>query len=166
MRARIVVIAIVVLAAVGGSSAGTASTAVGPTLRSFDGCPSFLAYAKRQALPLVGPYGIGGGALGIGITVPPSAARDAVAGAKAAGEPEFSATNVQEEGVDEPDLVKTNGRTLFVASAGGVSAFDVRSPRVHPLSTVALDSGGTRELLLHGTRLIVFGQGAPTPIPI
>src|SRR5262245_49730188 len=158
--------ALVVVCAAALGSAVAAPSAARDRLRAFDGCPSFLAYARQHALPLVGPYGIGGSVLGIGISVPPSAARDAVAGARAAGEPEFSGTNVQEDGVDEPDLVKTNGRTLFVVSPRGISAFDVRSPRARPLATLQLDDAWIHELLLHGTRLIVLGQGAPIPIPV
>ena len=163
--AFVTLVAVVVAAL--GTTAGAAPSAAGHRLRAFDGCPSFLSYARQHALPLVGPYGIGGGVLGIGVAVPPNAARDAIAGAKAGTEPEFSGTNVQEEGVDEPDLVKTNGRTLFVSSGNGVSAFDVRSSRPRLLGSVSLDNPSTRELLLRGDRLIVLGQGGfGGPIPV
>ena len=163
MRLRAGLFAIGLLVAAGVAFVGSsADAAPGTRLRAFDGCPSFLDYVKRQALPLVGPYGLQGGAIGI----PVGAARDAVAGAKGGTETDFSGTNVQEEGVDEPDMVKTDGRTLFVASGGRISALDVRSGRPRTLGTLSLDKGWTHELLLHGNRLLVLSQGTPGPIAI
>ena len=71
---------------------------------------------------------------------------------------------MQEEGVDEPDLVKTDGRTLFVVSDGRVSALDVRSRRPKLLGSLRLDAGWAHELLLDRSRLIVLSQGTPMPI--
>ena len=135
-------LAIAALVALGASAAAGAVTAPGPAsarLRAFDSCPSFLAYVRKEALPLVGPWGLGGGVTGIG-AVPPGAARDAVAGAPGAAT-DFSGTNVQEQGVDEPDLVKTDGRTLFVVSNARVSAFDVRSRRPKLVASLRLEKG-------------------------
>jgi hypothetical protein len=163
MRLRLGLFAIGLLVAAGVAFVvSTADAASGNRLRAFDGCPSLLDYLKRQALPLVGPYGLQGGAIGI----PVGAARDAAPGAKAGTDDDFSGTNVQEEGVDEPDMVKTDGRTLFVASGGRISAVDVRSGRPRTLGTLSLDKGWTHELLLHGNRLLVLSQGTPGPIPI
>jgi len=166
MRGRLGVLVLAVGAALGASVAGASVGAGGPAaarLTAFDGCPAFLAYVRKQALPLVGPFGLGGG-VGIAVGAPPSAARDAVAGSPGA-EPEFSGTNVQEEGVDEPDLVKTDGRTLFVASGGVVSALDVRAggrPRL--VDTLRLDRGAD-ELLLDGGHLLVVSRGV-VAIPV
>jgi uncharacterized secreted protein with C-terminal beta-propeller domain len=164
MRARL--LAVAVLAALGGATVGAATTATSAgalRLRAFDGCPAFLAYVRRQALPLVGPYGIQG-MPGVAMRMPPVAARGAVAG-PAASQVEFSGTNVQEDGVDEPDLVKTDGRTLFVASGGRIDAVDVRGRRPRVLGTLQLDTGPSHELLLRGGRLLVLSQIA-TAIPI
>ena len=38
---------------------------------------------------------------------------------------DYSGTNVQEEGVDEPDLVKTDGKTVFAVWNGRLNAVDV-----------------------------------------
>ncbi len=168
MRIRPRLLALVVLVALAVSAGSAATTTASPSpsrLRAFDGCPSFLAYVRRQALPLVGPWGIGGGVVGIGATAPPAAARGSVVGAPAS-DADFSGTNVQEEGVDEPDLVKTNGRTLFVVSDGRVSSLDVRSRRPKLLDSLPLASGFAHELLLHGGQLLVLSQGSPTPIPV
>ena len=157
-------LAAVVLAGLAAAAApGARPGGAGAGLRSFDGCPSFLSYVRQQALPLVGPYGLGGGSLGMG-ALPPAAARGERLSAPAT--PEFSGTNVQEQGVDEPDLVKTNGRTLFVVASGKVTAVDVRGARPRALSAVRLAAGWQHELLLHDDRLLVLSQGSGLPLPI
>ena len=117
MRARLGLLGLALATGVGASVAGASVSAGGPAaarLTAFDGCPSFPAYVRKQALPLVGPWGLGG-VVGIAAGAP-EAARGAVAGSPDGDG--YSRTNVQEEGVDEPDLVKTDGRTLFVATDG------------------------------------------------
>jgi hypothetical protein len=166
MRVRLGLLGLALAAGVGASVAGASVGAAGgpaaARLTAFDGCPSFLAYVRKQASPLVGPWGLGG-VVGIAAGAP-GAARDAVAGAPA-GDAEHSGTNVQEEGVDEPDLVKTDGRTLFVASGGRVSALDLRGGRPRLVGTLRLDRGAD-ELLLEDGHLLVLSRGAAGPIPI
>ena len=54
---------------------------------------------------------------------------------------DFSGTNVQEEGVDEPDIVKTNGNTLFAVANGKLNAVDVSGAKPRLLDTLKLDPG-------------------------
>ena len=72
---------------------------------------------------------------------------------------DFSGTNVQEEGVDEPDLVKTDGKTLFALGNGSLRAVDVSGLRPRLLDSLALDRSSGHELLLHGDRLLVLSRG-------
>jgi hypothetical protein len=131
----------------------------------FEGCDQLLTYYQANALEVVGPWGLGGGGHW------PMAAEDSVGGADsaAAGDgsggvprsaaPEHSSTNVQEEGVDEADIVKTDGRVIVTAVNGTVRIVDVASEKV--VSTVRMPgrSGATAaELLLHGSTLVVLGQ--------
>src|SRR5919106_1249093 len=69
---------------------------------------------------------------------------------------DFSGTNVQEEGVDEPDMVKTDGNTLYAVGNGRLNAVDVRTPTPRLLDTLQLDARLSHELLLHGDRLLVL----------
>ena len=73
-------------------------------------------------------------------------------------EADFSGTNLQEEAVDEPDVVKTDGRLLLGVAAGVLHVVDARSAR--SLATLDLpgDPGG-EELLLRGSRAIVISRG-------
>ena len=162
MRVRAGVLAIGVLAGCAAMAGAATDAATAPVsrLRAFDGCPEFRAYVARQALPLVGPYGLDGTFAGARVgPLPPSAVGDTV-GRTAADA--FSGTNVQEEGVDEPDLVKTNGRHAFVVIGDRVRAVDVRArPRL--VGTLRLARGGSNELLLHGDRLLVLSRVAMLP---
>ena len=80
---------------------------------------------------------------------------------------DFSGTNVQEEGVDEPDIVKTDGNTLFAVANGKLNAVDVSGAKPRLLDTLELDPGLSHELLLHGDRLLVLSRGGywAEPLP-
>jgi uncharacterized secreted protein with C-terminal beta-propeller domain len=152
-------LAILVAAALGAtsdrSSAETAregSAAKAGRLVAFSSCPDLLRYSKSQAVRFVGPYGLGGAVAVRG--APVDAAREA---APRQGV-DFSGTNVQEEGVDEPDLVKTDGNTLYAVASGKLNAVDVAGSKPRLLDTLKLDPGQSHELLLHGDRLLVLSR--------
>ncbi|MER5457394.1 beta-propeller domain-containing protein [Micromonospora sp. NPDC002389] len=93
-------------------------------LVSFDSCADALTELRTAAAASVGPYGFGGGwrtfsdrggAMGAGDVAKGAEALPAPTGAA----PEHSTTNNHEVGVDEPDLVKTDGRRI-VTTTGGV----------------------------------------------
>ena len=87
MRVRLGLLGLALAAGLGASVAGASVSARQPAtarLTAFDGCPAFLAYVRKQALPFVGPWGLVG-AVGIAAGTPPRAARDAVAGSAARG---------------------------------------------------------------------------------
>src|SRR5688572_31115484 len=94
-------------ALVGTADRSGAETAKTPRLAAFGSCGQLLSYAKSNASRFVGPYGLGSPFLRGGIE---TTTRAADAGAPKQGV-DFSGTNVQEEGVDEPDIVKTDGNT-------------------------------------------------------
>ncbi len=154
--ALLAALAVVAAASVGGTTARSAPDASKPRLTSFSSCGQLLGYAKAQAKRFVGPYGLGGGRPGIEATA--STANPARAAAPVQGV-DFSGTNVQEEGVDEPDLVKTDGKTLFAVANGKLRAVDVGGLRPRLLDSLALEPGQSHELLLHGDRLLVLSRG-------
>ena len=153
--ALLAALAVVVAAAVGGTTAGTAAPeASKPRLTAFGSCGQLLGYAKTQTKRFVGAYGFGVFGRGaIETAAPVARAAAPVQGV------DFSGTNVQEEGVDEPDLVKTNGKTLFAVANGSLRAVDVSGLRPRLLDSLELDRASTHELLLHGDRLLVLSRG-------
>ena len=77
--------------------------------------------------------------------------------ARVAGQ-DVSDTNVQVAGVDEPDLVETDGRRLFTISEGRLTVLDVSRGAPQLLSTVDLPRPGEPQMLLDGNRLLLLGH--------
>ena len=150
-------LAVVVAAAAGGTTARSAPEAAGKTrLTAFGTCGQLLGYAKGQMKRFVGPYGYGGLPPGVVETALPAAGARAATPVQGV---DFSGTNVQEEGVDEPDLVKTNGKTLFAVANGSLRAVDVSGLRPRLLDSLPLERALSHELLLHGDRLLLLSRG-------
>ena len=171
----------------GAAGAGGSDTAIAPVpqgaaqLTTFSSCDELLAYFQQEALERVGPYGLGAGGVYFGDAqvAEESAAMDSAAGSSAAipapdsgvaqvAPPAFSGTNVQEEGVDEPDLVKTDGTIIVAVAQGRVRVVDAATAT--ELATIPLpaDAWG-HELLLAGTDLLILSTGSPPwggPIPL
>jgi hypothetical protein len=133
----------------------TEAGAAKPRLKAFESCTGLVGYARRNALrnarDLVAPRlppGTGG----------PEPVAAPVPQQEAAGE-DFSRTNVQEAGVDEPDVVKTDGRHLFAIARGALHAVDVRAAGLARVGRLALpEAAYGHELLLHGGRALVISR--------
>ena len=75
--------------------------------------------------------------------------------------PSFSSTNVVEDGVDEPDVVKTDGRHLVTISEQTLRVVDLTGPQ--PVEVGALDLGPSAwgsQLLVAGDRALVLSSSA------
>lgn len=84
-----------------------------------------------------------------------------------AAESSETGTNVQEAGVDEPDVVKTNGELLVRIEGGRLTTYDVSGATPERLGTVGVPGVDEGEILLVGTRVVVLdseesGVGEPT----
>ena len=134
-----------------------------PALRPVGNCDRLRAYLRRHREAIVGVGGIG---------VAPGMTADSAAGAEAAPQPPGdSPTNVQEEGVDEPDIVKTSGSTILSVDGTTLRAIDTSGQPPAPSGSVRLPRGPGQggsiagyELLVAGDRLLAigtsFGYGA------
>ncbi len=69
---------------------------------------------------------------------------------------EFSETNVQVTGVDEPDIVKTDGRRIITVSKGVLTVVDVTGAEPTVAGHVVLGETPDGELLLHDDRLLAI----------
>jgi hypothetical protein len=131
------------------------------SLTGFDACDDYLAHVQERALEIVTPWGLGdrwayevdgeemdaGDAEDdAGAPVPSEALVD--------GE-DFSGTNVQEVGVDEPDHVKTDGRTMYVVTHDRLQVVDVTGDEPAELASVEVREAWDAQLLLEGDRLLV-----------
>ena len=137
-------------------------------IERFTRCEDLLTYYQSNALERVGPYGIGSYGYGYGGEFAMAAdGDDSGSDAGSAGAPEHSSTNVQEEGVDEADLVKTDGRIIVTTITGTVQVVDVATEEV--ISTVRLPGqagSSAGELLLHGSTLVVLSQEWSRYVPV
>jgi uncharacterized secreted protein with C-terminal beta-propeller domain len=165
LRSRVALLAMSALV-LGAVAAPAPAARGGGRLVAFRSCADLLSYVRARATPLVTAYGLGQpGVVAVGPKGVPSAA-PAVGSTPQQGV-DYSGTNVQEAGVDEPDVVKTNGVTLFAVENGRLEAVDVRGPKPRLLDTLRLDNGWSHELLLSGTHLLVLSRGGywAQPLP-
>ncbi|MEM8618901.1 MAG: beta-propeller domain-containing protein [Actinomycetota bacterium] len=150
----------------------TASTAPPPSapdtpiglanLQFFGGCPALLEHMQTIAADRVTPWGLDGGYYGVspdsadGTVVETEEATDSSSADESAGVAgiDFSDTNVQEVGVDEGDVVETDGQHLYVAAPnGGVRIVDVEAAEI--VATLDVPEG-QHQLLLDDDRLAVI----------
>ncbi len=99
-----------------------------------------------------------------GAMATPEAGGDANGGGEYAPAPRHSETNTQVEGVDEADIVKTDGNFLYVLHGQAlevISAFPVSDLAIQ--SSVAIE-GRPLEMFLRGEQLVVFSAVDARPI--
>jgi hypothetical protein len=144
-------------------------------LVAFTSCDDALGKLKQAAKEYIGPYGFGTGGRAIagdagggfardGGAVPPAAAAE---GGKAnaepgpatgGGVPNYSGTNTHEVGVDEPDLVKTDGRRIITMSGGVLRVVDASMKQV--TGRLDLRDGPNDPLTWSGADLLLAGDRA------
>jgi Beta propeller domain len=141
------------------------------TLKAFGSCSRFVHYARRHALNELRTRGVPMPApLPLSSEPMKSEGAAPVQGDAPAAGQDFSTTNVQEAGVDEPDSVKTDGKTVYVAQNGRLFAIDAQSSPPKMLGSITID-GSDPQLLLAGDRLLVmsgepvyYDVGVPGPV--
>jgi len=168
----------------GQSSTGPSALSAGPSpLRSFQSvaqlqdfmaanAQSAQAYDSYGGAGLIGGPGLfPGGSLTVSTTSAVTMTETSAAGLSAqsaapsdSSTPSFTGTNVQVQGVDEPDIVKTDGTHLFVASTGSSNNSTVDILQAYPptsqavLSKLSL-SGQVVGIEIAQDRLMVIDQG-------
>jgi uncharacterized secreted protein with C-terminal beta-propeller domain len=95
----------------------------------------------------------------VGGVVPPTAAPVNTEAKTDSTVPDFSGTNTQEADVDEPDVIKTDGRRIFTVTDGTLRVID---PSGVVTGTLALD-GNEHRLLLRGNRVLVIANKGASP---
>lgn len=164
-------------------------------LQAFGACDEFLNHMKAEAVERVGPYGLegifGGGGRFFGpevdfamedeameesafdsadaVTSTSADAAGSLAAPQAAlneGE-DFSGTNNQVLGVDEPDIVKTDGNRIITVTENVIRVFSIDGADATQIGEITLDVY-PRELLLDGDRLLVMSDhyGGPVMMPV
>ena len=145
-------------------------------LRSFEDCSPLLNYLRAETVNRVGPYGLDDGprfgieplaaemeemAVDMDVAESATAADSGTSGRSDGGD--FSSTNVQVAGVDEPDIVKTDGNRILAVAQGQLHYVDVSGDQPQYLGSVDLvgesGSGWGQEIFIQGDRAMVFSTG-------
>lgn len=151
--------------AAAGASSHRAAAKVRP--RAFPSCAGLVRYARHHFAATDGvsarPLPVAGAPARTPTGAPAPAAGGATGGVS------FSTTNNQEDGVDEPDIAKTDGSTIFTVSGTTVYAVAVHGGTPRQVGSYALGTGSYgAQLLLRGSRLIVISGGGAGggPVPL
>jgi hypothetical protein len=129
--------------------------------RAFASCEAVGDYARKHALNIVEPGGL---PPRFGFAVegdtpdggPEPAPTSPQEGAVRDGDGvDYSTTNVQEEGVDEPDIVKSDGRHLYVMNGSTLYVFNVRTGEPKLVGSLELRGFG-HQLLISGDRVLAL----------
>ncbi|WP_248965894.1 beta-propeller domain-containing protein [Sphaerisporangium perillae] len=132
-------------------------------LVAYTSCDDMLEGLREATAKNVGPWGIGGGP----IYTATGRQADSLATAEAKSVPSYSTTNVHEAGVDEPDLVKTDGKRIITYAQGVLRVVDAETKKVTgTLRLVPKEQGwAPGNLLVHGDRaLVLFSGGGIIPL--
>ena len=142
---------------------------VSNALVPFDACESFLEYVISHGVDLVGPYGLDpffGGPIFARADGATTTAAAEGAGSDAGGEVAHSGTNVQVLGVDEPDMVKTDGERIVVLSEGVLIVADVTGPEPEVVGRLHLGDFSVQSLFLSGDTVLLFGSAWSPVMPL
>lgn len=151
------------------------------SLQPVDSCDDLRSWVADELAPRVGAYGFSDGGpiifeegvsvddgaelsadadAGVTAGAAPTAAPDA-ARAEEAPTGDYSDTNVQVEGVDEPDVVKTDGERILAVADGKLHLVSAADATV--VASVDLPDGMVdAEMLVAGDRVLVFANGGYT----
>ncbi|MFA5331476.1 MAG: beta-propeller domain-containing protein [Methanoregula sp.] len=77
-------------------------------------------------------------------------------------EPRYSTTNVQVHGVDEADIVKTNGTFIYAVTGNTLRIIDAYPADHAKMSSTLKFSGNPESLYLYGDRLVVITEESST----
>jgi uncharacterized secreted protein with C-terminal beta-propeller domain len=84
--------------------------------------------------------------------------------------PDYSTTNVQVAGVDEADIIKTDGKYIYIIARGKliiVNAYPANDAKI--LSTTLVSGFMPKEMFIDGDRLLLFGSSSveiPEPLNV
>ncbi len=167
----------------GGTGTGEFVRALTP----FADCSAFLEHVKAVARERVGPYGLEGAqthwlvddVVMEEMAPVASAAADSEGGGQnipsalpstgddsAEQDGSFTGTNVQELGIDEPDIIKTDGNRILVVSENRLGYVDISGDEPVLTDQITLPEGWGHELFFAGDRALLFTNSGSWEVPM
>lgn len=140
---------------------------VGAAFQTFSNCDDLLDYYITHALDIVGPYGLGGPMWMFARDgVETAAAEDSVGGGGDASSRSFTESNNQVTGVDEIDMVKTDGNRIYTVVDGVLRIGVVGDPGITIAGSLTFRDWWPQGMLLEGNTVLAVGQiwGGVTPL--
>jgi hypothetical protein len=134
-----------------------------------ESCDDLLSYYISRGVERVTPWGWDIGVIPLeGAVAEDSAASGARGAAPTVPQVDRAGssgtgTNVQEAGVDEPDVVKTNGELLVRVQDDEVTTYDLTGEAPGLLASLDLPDIEDAEILLAGDRVVAIGRDATIP---
>jgi uncharacterized secreted protein with C-terminal beta-propeller domain len=141
-------------------------------LVSFSSCDEFLSYVKGHGVEQVTAWGLPGQSWGMWLRDGVAVAMEGDAGGAAESAPapqagvDYSTTNLQTAGVDEPDIVKTDGRLMVALAQGKLFVLDVSGTTPVQRGSLVLDDVWVRDLVLSGDRALLLGDAGGGVMPL
>jgi hypothetical protein len=124
---------------------------------ALDTCDDLLDYYVSNALEIVGPYGLGGyGGPWYGTTEVMEDAAASNEGGGAVPPREYTDTNVQVQGVDEADIVKTDGFRIVTALDDHIRTWEVGDPGATNVGSLQLPFW-PQAMFLRGDTVVAIG---------
>ena len=143
---------------------------VNADLTATSSCEELLGWYVERGLERVTPYGWDSGMFYAMEDTAGGAADRATTSVGAPSVPQVdgatnngTGTNVQETGVDEADVVKTDGELLVRVQDDQLSTYDVTGDRPALLDTIDLPGIADAELLLVGQTVVAIGADSTAP---
>lgn len=132
-------------------------------LVEFDACEDFLDYVISHAVDIVGPYGLDPLVVwdrfgGMERAMAADEGATVTTQGSGSGVPDFSGTNVQVAGVDEPDIVKTDGERIVVLADADLIVVDVTGDEPVEVGRMNVDDLAVQSMLLTGDTVLLFGS--------
>ena len=143
----------------------------------FDSCDKLLSHLKEEASDRVGPYGLdnsgypiwfndgvfrSGGEIAVDapMMAEESASVDSSGYQSSSDSNSFTGTNVQELGVDEPDIIKTDGNRILIINNGVLSYIAVNGGNGSLTDQIEIESNAYGfELFIQGDRAFLLANG-------
>jgi hypothetical protein len=139
--------------------------------RAFASCKRLVGYARTHfavthGIPETTPRALSEPSSATRRVRPQAAAPVQNSGTSGSGT-SFSTTNNQEPGIEEPDVVKTDGSTIFAVEQGTLHAVGAVGSAPRLVGSLPLGTTGYgAQLLLRGSRLLVISGGQESPVGV
>ncbi len=164
-----ILIAAIIAAGCTGSTVTPTATGEIKKFSSADEVRQYIEENTKLAAEAEGEYSTTGAGMerDVAVAVPKAAVGESANGQSTVlsltGATDYSTTNVQVAGVDEPDFVKNDGRYIYVISGDTLTIVDA-----YPASSAAIISTTTlddtpKDIFVSGNRLVLFTNGSSSP---